>query len=66
MKHKIRIWVSPKDDEQTQVLKSGQRTIRAKLMKFLFGDEVGVLVLTPGRTVETVEIRELPMQGGEA
>ena len=64
MKHKVSISVSRPDKGTSEVIKSGSRTIRGKLLNLLFGEKVGVLVLTPGRTVDTVEIRELA-EGGE-
>ncbi len=64
MKHKVSIRVGRNDTDGSEVVKSGSRTIRSKLLSFLFGEKVGVLVLTPGKTVETVEIRELA-EGGE-
>jgi len=63
LKHKVRINIGHKDDSTTPVIQSGQRTIRSRLLNFLLGGKVGVLVLTPGATVETVEIRELPRGG---
>lgn len=63
LKHKVRISVS-RPQRKSEVIRSGSREIRSKLLDFLFGEKVGVFVLTPGRTVETVEIRELP-EGGD-
>ena len=37
--------------------------MRARLLNFLFGEKVGVIILTPGETVENVVIKEI---GGEA
>ena len=37
--------------------------IRKRLLDFLFGKQVNVIVLSPGDTVQTVEIRELK-EGG--
>ncbi|MCL1857670.1 MAG: hypothetical protein FWF92_00345 [Oscillospiraceae bacterium] len=65
LKHKICISVSRPNNETSEIIKSGSRTIRSKLLKFLFGEKVGVLILTPGRTVETVEIREVPERGDD-
>jgi len=63
LKHKVSINVGGADGSKNPVLRSGQRTIRSRLLNFLLGDEVGVFVLTPGRSVEVVEIRELPKGG---
>ena len=64
LKHKICINVGNADGTKVPILRSWQMTIRNRLLNFLLGDEVGVFVLTPGRSVELVEIRELP-KGGE-
>jgi hypothetical protein len=65
LKHKVCINVCGKDRSQNSVLCGGQRTIRSRLLNFLLGGEVGVFVLTPGRSVDTVEIREIPQEGGD-
>jgi hypothetical protein len=65
LKHKVCINVSRRDGTKIPVLRGGQRTIRSRILDFLLGEKVGVLVLTPGRSVETVEIRELA-EGGDS
>ncbi len=64
MKHKISIRVG-RSVEAPEIIKSASRTICGKLLSLLFGEKVGVLVLTPGKSVETVEIHELP-EGGDS
>ena len=64
MKHKVSICVSRDGTDDTDVVKSGSHTMRSKLLNFLFGEKVGVFILTPGKTVETVEIHEVAA-GGE-
>jgi len=64
MKHKVSICVSRNGTDNTDIVKSGSRTIRSKLLSILFGEKVGVFILTPGKTVETVEIHEIAA-GGE-
>ena len=59
LKHKVRITVG----EKHPVIQSGQRTLRGRILDFLFGVKTGVFVITPGRSVETVEIMEL-REGG--
>ncbi|MDR3093693.1 MAG: hypothetical protein LBU62_03485 [Bacteroidales bacterium] len=63
LKHKVRISVSRPESRPSEVIRSGSREVRSKLLNWLFGEKVGVFVLTPGRTVETVEIQEI--QEGE-
>jgi hypothetical protein len=63
LKHKVCINVSGESGVKTPILRSGQKTIRNKALDFLLGGKIGVFVLTPGRSVEVVEIRELPKGG---
>ena len=59
LKHRVRLNVKPMKDETTNVIQSGQRTIRARLLTWLFGEKVGLFYLSPGKTVELVEIHEV-------
>lgn len=54
MKHKIRIKV-----EEQQVLAGHSMTLPKRLLRFLFGDFCEILVLTPGKCVQNVEIQEM-------
>jgi hypothetical protein len=53
LKHRVRITV-----RDNPVVQSGQRTIRGKLLDWMFGVKTGVFLLTPGQSVELVEIVE--------
>jgi hypothetical protein len=53
LKHKVCIGIS-RQGEKTNVLKAGQKTMRNKLLDFLLGGKIGVFVLTPGASVESV------------
>lgn len=64
LKHKVCINIAHQSGNQNPVIESGTIQIRKRLLNFLFGEKVNVLVLTPGDSVETVEIREL--KGGES
>ena len=64
LKHKVCINIAETDGAPTQVIRSGTLQIRRKLIDFLFGQKVNVLVLSPGDTVQTVEIREVK-EGGK-
>ena len=63
LKHKVCINVGSEGGKKSPVLRSGQRTLRSRFLSFLLGGKIGVFVLTPGRSVEVVEIREMP-EGG--
>jgi len=64
LKHKVRISMGRTGPGGSEIIRSGSRTIRSRLLNFLFGEKVGVFILTPGRSVETVEIHEIA-EGGE-
>ena len=63
-RHKVCISVGRQNEGTSEIVRSGSYTVRSRLLNLLFGKKVGVFVITPGRTVETVEIRELK-KGGE-
>lgn len=64
MKHKVCINIAKPGGTLTAVIRSGTVQIRKRLLDFLFGQQVNVLVLSPGDSVQTVEIRELK-EGGK-
>lgn len=58
MKHKVKIAVS-NGGKKTQVLTSGSIRLPMRLLRWLLGDFCEILVLTPGKTVQDVEIQEV-------
>lgn len=58
MKHKVKIAVS-NGGKKTQVLTSGSIRLPMRLLRWLLGDFCEILVLTPGKTVQGVEIQEI-------
>lgn len=58
MKHKVKIAVS-NGGKKTQVLTSGSIRLPMRLLHWLLGDFCEILVLTPGKTVQGVEIQEV-------
>ncbi len=63
LKHKVTINVARPGGEKSPVIQSSRKTIRARMLDFLFGKKVSLLVITPGDSVETVEIKEIK-EGG--
>lgn len=63
MKHKIKIAVS-NGVRKTPVLSGGSIKLPKRLLRWLFGDFCEILVLTPGNTVQGVEIQEIT-EGGD-
>jgi len=59
LKHKVRINIADRNGHKQEVLKSEHRSIPRRLLTFLFGEFCEVLVLTPGETVQGIEIKEM-------
>lgn len=59
MKHKVKISVTDEQGNKQQVLKGGIRTLPKKLLAWLLGEDMDILVLTPSRSVQSVEIHEV-------
>jgi hypothetical protein len=58
LQHRVRINVAQGGGGTQGVLRSRGRKVPARLIRFLFGEYSEVLVLTPGKTVRSVEIHE--------
>ncbi|ARD98862.1 hypothetical protein V425_04205 [Lactococcus lactis RTB018] len=63
MKHKVKINVTDVQGNKHQVLKGGVCTLPKKLLAWLLGENMDILVLTPCKSVQSVEIHEV--KGGE-
>lgn len=59
LRHKVCVNVTHEDGSKKPVIRSGTKQFPKRLLNLIFGETVGVLVITPGDTVETVEIREI-------
>lgn len=64
MKHKVCISIAKPGGTPTSVVRSGMVQIRKRLLDFLFGQQVNILVRSLGDSVQTGEIRELK-EGGK-
>ena len=66
LQHKVQINKARNDGSHKKaVIKSGISKIPQRLLNFLFGEFTEVLVLTPGQSVQSVEIHEIG-KGGAA
>lgn len=65
LKHKVIINVKDENGEKTRVVEGKRKTVRSRMLDLLFGKKVNLLVITPGDSVETVEIKET-RKGGES
>lgn len=64
LKHKVTINVARPGGENNPVIQSSERSIRSRFLNWLLGKKIDLLVVTPGESVETVEIKEIK-EGGE-
>jgi len=59
LQHRVQINVAQGGEGTQGVLGSRGRKLPARLLRLLFGQYSEVLVLTPGKTVRSVEIHEM-------
>lgn len=64
MKHKVTIKVADADGRSTTVLKGAGKKLPTRILRFLFGDFTQVYLLSPGQTVQSVDISEVK-EGGK-
>ncbi|ADH98296.1 hypothetical protein [Salisediminibacterium selenitireducens] len=62
-KHKVTINVTGPDKHSEAVIRSEEKRVRSRLLKWLLGGERKLLLITPGDSVSTVEITELTKGG---
>ena len=62
-KHIVKINIANRHGEKHNVLSTTRVSIPRRILRFLFGDFCQVLVLTPGETVEGIEINETRKDG---
>ena len=65
VKHRIVINVSDSGGRKENVLKGADVKPPARLLRFLFGEFTQVYLLSPGQTVESVDIREVEEGGAK-
>ena len=59
MKHKVTIRVTDERGSRRAVVQGAQTRIPTRLVRFLFGVFTNVYLLTPGQSVESVNIEEV-------
>jgi len=65
LKHKVKIRVADRRGRTQDVLESRRIKLPSRLLRFLFGDLHEVMILTPGSSVQGVEIEEMRGEGDE-
>lgn len=63
MKHQVVINVSNSNGKKTRVLKGAQLTLPKRIVQWLFGEYTQVLIMKPGQTIQSVDVKEV--QKGE-
>ena len=63
MKHKVVINVSSGNKQKAPVLKAALLTLPRGIVQFLFGEYTQIYLISPGKTIESVNIKEV--QKGE-
>ena len=58
MKHELNITIG-KDPSKPPILRMKTISVREKILRRLFGPEQRLTVLIPGRSIETVDIKEI-------
>ena len=59
LKHKINITVKKPGEASQKAIRAGEKKIHRRFFKWLLGDELNVLVISPGSSISTVEIKEV-------
>ncbi len=64
LKHRINIEVKKPGEKGRATFKAGEKKIYRRFLRWLLGDEMNILVISPGPSVRTVEIREVQDEEG--
>lgn len=59
LRHKVQINIANKNGAKEKVVSSTTMSLPKRLLKMLFGDFTELFVISPGRTVEGIEIKEI-------
>lgn len=59
LKHRVKINVTDEAAAKKRVLEGADKRLPRRLLRFLFGDFTTVYLLSPGQSVESVEIHEV-------
>ena len=63
MTHSVQVNVTQDTGQKEPILRSQQRKLPQRLFRWLFGAQTSVLVLVPGKMVDSVLIREIGKDG---
>lgn len=57
-KHRVNINVSQTDGSDQQILRAADRWLPRRLIKWLFGDYQQIYLITPGKSISGIDIKE--------
>ncbi len=63
LKHRVSINITGVGGQGKNIIAGAERRLPSRLLRFLFGDFTQVYFLSPGQSVESVEIHEIE-EGG--
>ena len=64
IKHKVTINVTDENGNSEKILRGGQLTLPQKIVKFLFGDYRQVFLIDPGKSVQSIDVKEIKEKEG--
>ena len=64
IKHKVTINVTDENGNNEKILRGGQLTLPQKIVKFLFGDYRQVFLIDPGKSVQSIDVKEIKEKEG--
>lgn len=59
LKHRVRVQLTDTEGNKETVIQGGIRNLPRKIAQWLFGENMEILVLTLGQSIELVEIHEV-------
>ena len=65
LRHKVRVNVKDRSGDNHNVVTGTTMRLPARLLRILFGEMEEVMLITPGKSVEGIEIREIGGDGDE-
>lgn len=63
LKHRVSINITGVGGQGKNIIAGAERRLPSRLLRFLFGDFTQVYLISPGQSVESVEIHEIE-EGG--
>jgi|GEM_PF-1650910 len=59
LKHKINVAVKKPGNHPQTAIRAGETKVHRRFLRWLLGDEMNILVISPGPSVRSVEIKEV-------